>query len=30
MNADNHGGIIIYQTEDELTRVNVNIQDVHR
>jgi hypothetical protein len=27
MNADNHGEIIIYQTEDGLTRINVNIQD---
>jgi hypothetical protein len=27
MNADNHGEIIIYQTEDGLTKINVNIQD---
>jgi hypothetical protein len=27
MNSDNHGEIIIYQTEDGLTRINVNIQD---
>jgi hypothetical protein len=27
MNTDNHGEIIIYQTEDGLTRINVNIQD---
>ena len=24
---DEHGGIIIYQTEDGLTRIDVNMQD---
>ena len=24
---DNHGEIIIYQTEDGLTKINVNMQD---
>jgi hypothetical protein len=27
LKKDNHGEIIIYQTEDGLTRINVNIQD---
>jgi hypothetical protein len=27
MNADNHGEIIIYQTEDGLTNIEVKIQD---